>query len=302
MSFQRLPIDPDTYYTDVAMFGQEKFGAVYLIDDERVALIETGTSHDVAAVVTALDQFGRKPEEVDVLVVSHIHLDHAGGAGFLLDLMPRAKVYVHAFGEPHLHDPSRLLASAQRALQDMAEAFGTMRPIRTDRLVAIQDGDELDLGQRQLTFYHAHGHAPHELVIFDSKNRCLYTGDEAGLWLPDDGFLMPLSTPPSFDLETNLASLRRMLRLEPRALLFSHFGPHLRPQEAIEQQLALYPDWSSFVRSRLGATSEDGMVDELYALHAKGVRTWPAEFLKERMRNSVNGLVVYHRRMERAAP
>src|SRR5439155_954726 len=95
MSFARMPFDPETYLTDVRMFHQEGFGAVYLIDDEQKAIIETGTSWDASKILEAVKTFGLQPSDIDALVVSHIHLDHAGGAGFLLSDMPRAKVYVH---------------------------------------------------------------------------------------------------------------------------------------------------------------------------------------------------------------
>src|SRR3990170_2544044 len=248
VSFSRLPWDPDVWYTDVHMFRQPEFGSVYLIDDEKTALVETGTSNDVAAILAALKEFGRTPADVDVLVVSHVHLDHAGGAGFLLDVMPNATVFVHERGHKHLADPSRLVASAKDALQDMAEEFGTMRPIRTDRLVAVKDGDTLDLGSRVLTFRHSTGHAPHELTITDSKTRCIFTGDEAGLWFPRDNLLMPVTPAPSFDLGQNLESFTRMLTDEPRALLFSHFGPHEEPRKAIEAQMQNYATWASLVK------------------------------------------------------
>ncbi len=302
MAFERLPWDPDTYYTDVHMFGEREFGSVYLIDDEKVALIETGTSNDVDAILAAVHEFGYNPEDVDALVVSHIHLDHAGGAGFLLDAMRNATVYVHERGHKHLVDPSRLLASAADALQDMVESFGTMRPIRPERLVAVKDGDTLDLGGRVLTFHDTPGHAPHELIITDSRNRCIYTGDEAGLWFPRDNLLMPVTPAPSFDLPNNLASFETMLAFEPRALLFSHFGPHTEPQAAIRTQRERYALWSAFVRERYKAKEEEAMVEELFDRYGKGATFYSREFLRRRIRNSVHGLVVYHQRLEHAAP
>ncbi len=302
MAFQRLPWDPDVWYTDVHMFRQPEFGAIYLIDDEKTALVETGTSNDVGAILAALKAFDRNPAEVDALIVSHVHLDHAGGAGFLLEAMPNATVYVHERGHKHLADPSRLVASARDALQDMAEAFGTMRPILPDRLVAVKDGDTLDLGSRVLTFRHSTGHAPHELTVLDSKTRCIFTGDEAGLWFPRDDLLMPVTPPPSFDLETNLASFTAMLAYNPRALLFSHFGPHTDPKRAIEMQMQSYATWASLVKARRKDRTEAEIVQELFDRHCRGARFYPERFLKNRLQNSVHGLVVYHQRLEDAAP
>src|SRR6266704_654631 len=125
MTFARLPFDAETHLSDVRMFGQEGFGAIYLLADERKAIIETGTSWDAGRILEAVQSFGLRPGDIDALVVSHIHLDHAGGAGFLLDEMPRAKVYVHERGLKHLVDPTRLLASARDALGPQeSERFG----------------------------------------------------------------------------------------------------------------------------------------------------------------------------------
>jgi len=300
--FQRLPWDPDVWYTDVHMFRQPEFGSVYLIDDEQTALVETGTSNDVTAILAALKEFDRNPAEVDALILSHVHLDHAGGAGFLLEAMPNATVYVHERGVKHLADPSRLVASAKDALQDMAEEFGTMRPIRPGRLVAVKDGDTLDLGSRVLTFRHSMGHAPHELTIEDSKSRCIFTGDEAGLWFPRDSLLMPVTPPPSFDLARNLDSFTAMLAYAPRALLFSHFGPHPNPRQAIEAQMQNYATWASLVRARRKETPEAEIVQELFDRHCRGASFYPERFLRNRIQNSVHGLVAYHKRLEDAAP
>src|SRR5213594_911499 len=148
MPFERLPFDAETHLADVQMFQQEAFGAIYLIDDDRKAIVETGTSWDSSRILDAVRSFGLRPADIDALIVSHIHLDHAGGAGFLLEEMSTAKVYVHQRGFKHLADPTRLLASAREALgPEEAQAFGTMRPIPSDRLVAVKEGDRLELGK-----------------------------------------------------------------------------------------------------------------------------------------------------------
>ncbi|MCI4371029.1 MAG: MBL fold metallo-hydrolase [Thermoplasmata archaeon] len=301
MAFARLPFDPETYLTDVRMFQQEAFGAVYLIDDERKAIIETGTSWDAPRILDAVKAFGLRPEDIDALVVSHIHLDHAGGAGFLLEEMPRANVYVHERGFKHLVDPSKLVESAHQALNaDEAALFGTMRPIRADRLIAVKDNDRLELGAHSLLFLDSPGHAPHELTIWDDRNRCVYTGDAAGLYFPGDEILMPIAPAPSFDLKKNLETFRRLLSLNPRALLFSHYGPHGKPKAAIETMMAMYPDWARIVKERLATAGEDGVLRQLYDMSCRAAKRFPREFLERRIRVSIKGLAAYHERLERA--
>ncbi len=302
MPFERLPFDAESYLTDVRMFQQEGFGAVYLIDDERKAIIETGTSHEVGNVLEAVRSFGLKPADVDALLVSHIHLDHAGGAGFLLESMPHAKVYVHERGYKHLVDPTRLVASAASALGPEAESFGTMRPIPADRLVSVHDGLTLELGRHELVFLDSPGHAPHELTILDRRNGCVYTGDAAGLYFPADEILMPVAPAPAFDLEKNLQTFERLLRLEPRALLFSHYGPHTRPREAIERMMYLYPAWSQIVKDKLAGAGEDRVLQEMYDMTVRAHAHYSKEFLERRIRTSITGLADYHARMEHAAP
>ena len=301
MAFRSLSFDPATHYVDVHMMGVAGFGAIYLIDEEEKALVETGTSNDARTILDTIREFGLRPADINHIVVSHIHLDHAGGAGFLLKEMPNATVYVHERGFKHLVDPSRLVASAASALGDMASEFGTMTPIPADRLKAVTDNETLDLGGRVLRFLDSPGHAPHELTVLDERNRCVYTGDAAGLYFPGDEILIPIAPAPAFDLEQNLATLRRLVELKPRALLFSHYGPHERPREAIQKQLVQYPAWSELVRRYLKDRGEGGTTEELFRLSCAGAKAYPHDFLRRRIRNSVHGLTVYHERMEHAA-
>lgn len=301
MPFQPLDWDRSTLITDSGMFGADEFGAIYLIDDEKVAMVESGTSFDRDRILAAVGEFGYKPEDIDVLVVSHIHLDHAGGAGFLLQEMRNAKVYVHERGYRHLADPSRLLASAKAALGTSADEFGTMRPIPVDKLVAVKDGDRVDLGKRELAFYDSPGHAPHELTIFDTYNKCIYTGDAAGLYMSRDQTLLPIAPAPSFSLEDNLRSLDRMLTLKPRAMLFSHYGPHTNPQAVVKIQKAQYIAWSDLVKGRKDSASEEEMTEDLFKSYGVEIRHYRPDFVRRRIRDSVEGLIVYHQRMEDAA-
>jgi glyoxylase-like metal-dependent hydrolase (beta-lactamase superfamily II) len=302
MSFQRLPFDTETHLADVRMFQQEGFGAVYLIDDERKAIIETGTSWDADRILEAVRSFGLKPAEIDAIVLSHIHLDHAGGAGFLLPEMPQAQVYVHERGFKHLVDPTRLVASAREALgAEEADLFGTMRPIPADRIIAVRDGQRLELGKHSLVFLDSPGHAPHELTILDERTRCVYTGDAAGLYFPGDEILMPIAPAPAFDLEKNLETLRQLLALRPRALLFSHYGPHTDPKAAIEAMIVAYPQWSQVVREKLASAGEDEVLRLLYDQTVRAAKRYPRDFLERRIRVSITGLAAYHARMEHAA-
>src|SRR5436309_12270698 len=262
------------------MFQQEAFGAIYLIDDDRKAIVETGTSWDANRILEAVRSFGLKPADIDAVVVSHIHLDHAGGAGFLLPEMPKAKVYVHERGLKHLVDPTRLVASAREALgSEEADIFGTMRAVPADRLVAVKDQQRLELGKHALVFLDSPGHAPHELTILDEHTRCVYTGDAAGLYFPGDEILMPIAPAPAFDLGQNLETLQRILALEPKALLFSHYGPHANPKGAIDSMMIAYPAWARVVKESLASKGPDGVLRQLYDMSCRAAKRYPREFL-----------------------
>jgi len=130
----------------------------------------------------------------------------------------------------------------------------------------------------------------------------VYTGDAAGLYFPGDEILMPIAPAPAFDLEANLRTFERLLSLEPRALLFSHYGPHVRPTEAIAAMMAAYPAWARVVREKLPALGEEAVLRELYEMSCRSARRFSRDFLERRIRVSVTGLAQYHERMEHAAP
>ena len=129
----------------------------------------------------------------------------------------------------------------------------------------------------------------------------MYTGDAAGLYFPGDEILMPIAPAPGFDLEKNLDTFRRLLALEPRALLFSHYGPHRNPRQAIEAMMVAYPAWSRVVKDRLASEGEHKVLQELYAMSCRAAKRYPRDFLERRIRVSITGLAAYHERMEHAS-
>ncbi|MDX1535054.1 MAG: MBL fold metallo-hydrolase, partial [Thermoplasmata archaeon] len=238
-----MAFDERTTLLDVHMFGTPHFGGIYFIDEEHPTLIETGTSDSEAAIVRALDQLGVDPTTIENVIVTHIHLDHAGGAGFLLDKLPNATVYVHERGAPHLADPSRLLASAAKALGAAFPGYGTLRPIPEARMRPVGGGEVLDIGGRELEIVYSPGHARHHVCILDRSTRALYTGDSSGIYFPVDGRIIPTSPFPEFDLPTALETMERLEALRPEALLYSHYGPYLEAGQMLRDQRREYARW-----------------------------------------------------------
>jgi glyoxylase-like metal-dependent hydrolase (beta-lactamase superfamily II) len=179
---------------------------------------------------------GVEPETLAAVAVTHIHLDHAGGAGTIAARLPQVQIYVHSLGAPHLIDPARLLGSAQRLYgDDLPRLFGRVVGVPAERVHALRDGDEIQLGDRRILALDTPGHARHHHAYWDPIRRDLFTGDIAGVALPGSRYVRAPTPPPEFDLSSWLGSLVRLRDLRPLRLLLTHFGAHEWPEELLAQ-------------------------------------------------------------------
>lgn len=220
------------------------FDASHLIvRDRRAAFVDTGTTHSVPALLAALDLLGLDVEQVDYIFLTHIHLDHAGGAGALLNYLPQARVVVHPRGLPHLIDPAKLIAGT-RAVYGDAEfdrLYGRIVPIPSGRLLEAQDGMRLLVGRSPLTFIHTPGHALHHVCIVDHDAHAVFTGDTFGISYREldarrREFIFPATTPTHFDPEAAHASIDRIMSFKPRACFLTHYG-RVRDLERLAEDL-----------------------------------------------------------------
>ena len=225
----------EVFQIDTRMAGYHGITAGYLIRSDRPCLVETGTAPSVPVVAGALTDLGVGPADLATVVVTHIHLDHAGGVGDIAELYPNAEIVVHELGARHLADPSKLMASARRVYGDELELlFGTLAPTPADRLRTVDNVGSIDLGAgRRLDSHYSPGHAKHHVGLLDSVSGDLYVGDAAGVYIPETGDQRPATPPPDFDLATAIASLRLFEALAPTRLLFSHYGPADAVSEAL---------------------------------------------------------------------
>ncbi|MBO4274510.1 MBL fold metallo-hydrolase [Microbispora triticiradicis] len=209
------------------MAGYSGITAGYLILGDRPCLVETGTSTSAPVVRDALSSLGVGPDDLATVVVTHIHLDHAGGVGDIAAYYPSAEIVVHEKGARHLADPSRLMASAKMVWGDKLDVlFGALTPTDAARIRALGDTGTVDLGGgRTLASHYSPGHAKHHVGLLDSLTGDLYVGDAAGVYLPETGDLRPATPPPDFDLDVALDSIALFSALTPQRLLFSHYGP-----------------------------------------------------------------------------
>jgi glyoxylase-like metal-dependent hydrolase (beta-lactamase superfamily II) len=224
-------------------------------------LIETGPTTCREHLLEGAAAAGIAPNEVDRVLVTHIHLDHAGGLGTAADMFPRATLYVHREGLAHMLDPSKLIASARRAWGAAADPlWGTILPVPPERLVALSGGEHLPLRHADLLVVNTPGHAKHHLAFFDDATRSLFTGDAAGVHLPGTDRVRPALPPPDLDLEALLESVDRMMALQPDRLLYTHFGPRSGAVEALGQYPSLVLRWRDVA---LEAAREDPSVDHV---------------------------------------
>lgn len=239
------PVDgaPGVFLVDNELFGTAGALATYVVDAERPALVDAGGANTVDRILDALAALSVPRTALASVLVTHLHLDHAGGAGHLARVCPNADIVVHERGREYLTDPDRLehlKASVSRAA-GTEDPYGEPAVVPPDRVRAVSGGETLDLGDRELDVYDAPGHAPHHFACFDAGDGTLYAADAVGEYY--DGNAIPSTPPPSFDLEANLETVERLRRLEPDRILYGHFGVGRDGTRLLEQYARELPEW-----------------------------------------------------------
>jgi len=225
------PIGDGLFVIDTG-FHRDRYDAAWLVvDGGRAAFVDTGTAFAVPRLLAALAFAGLEPEAVDYVIPTHVHLDHAGGVGQLMQHLPAATLVVHPRGAPHMIEPSGLYAGALAVYgqAQMDRAYGQLEPVAAERVRTTTDGETLRLGDRPLTFAHTAGHALHHHCVWDERSAGWFTGDTFGMAFPDfrvgsRSFIIPTTTPVQFDPDAMHASIDRLLAASPRAMYLTHFG------------------------------------------------------------------------------
>ena len=266
------------------------FAAAYLVEgDGRAAFVDCGTNYSVPHMLDTLATAGMTPEQVDWLVLTHVHLDHAGGTGALLQHLPNAQVVVHPRGARHMIDPARLQAGAGAVYgEDVMQAtYGTLVPIPAERVIEAEDGHVVELAGRPLTCLDAPGHARHHIVIHDAQANVFFTGDTFGIAyreLADESgdFIFPTTSPVQFDADALHASIDRMLSYRPAAMYLTHYG-RVRDVSARAADLhELIDAFTAIARSHAGADNRHAAISAdiaqlfLNRLQARDSRLAPA--------------------------
>jgi glyoxylase-like metal-dependent hydrolase (beta-lactamase superfamily II) len=281
-----------------------------VVDDGRAAFVDTGAAPAAPKLLAALDELGIGREQVDYLFLTHVHLDHAGGAGQLMQALPNARAVLHPRGAPHLIDPSKLIAGSIAVYGEALyrQLYGELLPIPADRVIVTEDGQRLRLGKRTFEFIDAPGHAKHHHCPIDLDHRDVYSGDNFGICYREfdtaaGPFMLPTTTPVQFDPEAFHRTIDRLMAYRPRRIVQTHFGPvnsHLERLAgdlhsnidalvAIARRHATDPDRSGRIRQdmfdyfdqRLDAHGYGGdaaarhvLIDADVDLNAQGLEVW----------------------------
>lgn len=227
-------VPADVRTVDTLLAGFAGLHSAYLVPAERPALVDVGAQTSAATVIAALAEQGLGPQDLAFIVLTHIHLDHCGGAGALAAAFPRARVMVHRRGARHLPEPERLVRASHVVYGSRAALYGGLDPVPEDRIDVAPDGHRVDLGGgRALVMIEALGHARHHMAVLDEGTGTVLAGDAVGVALPAAG-LYPTLPPSDIDVAAGDATLARLAALEPTALGLGHFGTVADPQEAID--------------------------------------------------------------------
>ena len=221
----------------------------YLVLDEEKWVVETGPSAAHGQIVAALEEAKVGLNEITGILVTHVHLDHSGGAGLLAQACPNAKVYVHPRGARHLVDPSKLESSARAVYGELFDSlFAPILPIPKSKVVVAEPGGKVRLGKdRELHFFDAPGHCLHHLFAWDPKSRGIFSGDAAGMFYAHAweqyhaALCLPASTPTQFDPKAMAQTAQGMLDLDPKRIYYTHFGHTEEAAEMLKEMLSWLP-------------------------------------------------------------
>jgi glyoxylase-like metal-dependent hydrolase (beta-lactamase superfamily II) len=255
---------------DLKFMDTEEIIASFLLTGEGpTAIIETGPTTCIENLMRGLEDRGVSPEDVEKVFLTHVHLDHAGASGNLVELLPNAVFYVHEVGYPHLVDPSTLVKSATRIYgeESMEEMWGEVRAVPEDRLVKLEGGEEIEAAGGVLSAHYTPGHAYHHLAYLEPESGALFAGDVAGVRLPGQSYVKPPTPPPEIDIEAWKGSIEAIRKLAPKSLYPTHFGSYEDVERHLSELEQRLQEWLLFVEERMDEEySREDIIEEFSAM------------------------------------
>ncbi len=259
------------YCVDAA-YMRDELASLYIIQQgDEIALIDTGTQYSLANLINTLDLLEIDHAQIKYVIPTHVHLDHAGGAGAMMEYFDQARLIIHPRGAPHMIDPGKLIEGSIKVYGDdlFRQLHGEIKPIDETRIDIAEDLDRIYLGHRELLFIDTPGHALHHFCIYDDQSQGMFTGDTFGLCYPPlknitDG-LIPTSSPAQFDPAALLASIDRLLSYQPERMYLTHFGAIDQPANramGLKRWISDYVAWCEEINP-VDAHSEQQLHDKM---------------------------------------
>lgn len=244
-------------YVDLKFLGRPEIIATAILHGSPgVALIDPGPATTLDNLTASLEKKGIRFGDVRHILITHIHLDHAGAAGSIVEKYPHIEVLVHTRGAPHMVDPSKLLASAGRLYtEDMDRLWGDVKPVDAKRIRVVDGGETLTIVGREVKVEYTPGHASHHVSYLDTASRVAFVGDTAGIRCGSGSYVMPPTPPPDIDIEAWRASEQKILAWDPDTLFLTHFGPYHGARQHFQAMFENIDAWSRIVRRRLADPS-----------------------------------------------
>lgn len=293
-------IESNIYFIDSRKFSQSGVSGVYLVIGSGITLIETGTALIGEDILNGVRQLGFEEKDIRNAVLTHVHLDHAGGTGWLVRKLPHLKVYVHARGYEHIHDPTALLESAKilyDSLENIMAIHGQILPVNKDNLIPVTEA-RIDIGGGlHLEIFEAPGHASHHLCIHEPESGCLFSGESLGHYYPESEILRPAVAPPGFDYEASLETIERIKTRKPRTICFSQYSCHRDPEYVIEKSKKQLDDFYRLIKSmREHGLNMDEIIKEIGNEPDEGTKRDSLVSSDSMLRSIVMGYEIYFQR------
>jgi len=279
LRYTSLVMDSITTLDNLWMGRPRSIAAALLESDGHRAVVDPGPGSTLDTFRQRLQARGIGVGDLHAILLTHIHLDHAGGTGALVGENPRLAVYVHKNGAPHVMDPSKLLTSAQRLWpNDLQRLFGEVLPVPAENLRILEGGETLTLGSRRLEVVYTPGHASHHVSYFDNKEGVAFVGDTTGVRIEGNSFVMPATPPPDIDLGIWDTSFAAILERQPARLFLTHYGYSDNPSEHIRLFRERLHRWAALTAENLRTAASDSAAMEgfLSATYAEISQHLPA--------------------------
>lgn len=288
----RLTRHPDGITAVDAEYVRPGLAAVHIVERAgRAALVDTGTAPGAPRVLAALDVLGLARDSVDYIFLTHVHLDHAGGAGALMQALPNARAVIHPRGAAHMIDPAKLIAGSVAVYGETVyrQLYGELTPVPANRVLATNDGQRIALADRVFEFVHTPGHAMHHHCIVDRETASIFTGDTFGLSYREfdterGALVVPTTTPTQFDPDQLIGSIVKLLSYKPRALYLTHYSRVTEPERLAEQLTTQIRDFVEIARRHATSPEREKLIRaDLRALWFRLVREHGCTLADERI-------------------